>query len=126
MHSAWEMYNTIFHLLTPLVILSVEKTDAKYNIMHTAAQRKIAALRCAAGATKRQIFLPFSIISYQLILSFLSLLSNFFLTINEKTVFTFGKLSNFNSAYNFSDNLLHIANPNPEPLFVCCFAAFPL
>jgi len=33
-----------------------------YNNMHAAAQRKIAALRRAAGATQRQIFLPFSII----------------------------------------------------------------
>ena len=39
-----------------IVILRVEMTDAKYNNMHTAAQRKIAALRRAAGAMVRQIF----------------------------------------------------------------------
>ena len=33
------------HLLS--VILSVKKANAKYNNMHTAAQRKIAALRRA-------------------------------------------------------------------------------
>ncbi len=38
------------------VILSAEKTDAKHNTMHTAAHRKIAVLRRAAGATARQIF----------------------------------------------------------------------
>ena len=49
------------------VILSVKKTDAKelslnkYNNMHTAAQRKIAALRRAAGAAERQIFLTINI-----------------------------------------------------------------
>jgi hypothetical protein len=42
-------------------ILSIEKTGAKYSNMHTAAQIKIAALRRAAGAATRQIFLPFNI-----------------------------------------------------------------
>ena len=36
-------------------------TVPKYNNMHTAAQRKIAALRRAAGATERQIFLTINI-----------------------------------------------------------------
>ncbi len=40
-----------------LVILSVEKTDAQYNNMHTAEQRKIATLRRADDATAREIFL---------------------------------------------------------------------
>ena len=42
-------------------ILSIEKTGAKYSNMHTAAQIIIAALRRAAGAATRQIFLPFNI-----------------------------------------------------------------
>lgn len=42
-------------------ILSIEKNDAWYHNMHTAAHRKIAALRHAADATARQIFLPCSI-----------------------------------------------------------------
>lgn len=47
-------------------ILSIEKNDAWYHNMHTAAHRKIAALRHAAGATRQQIFLPFSIIMQKL------------------------------------------------------------
>ena len=35
---------------------SIKNTDAKYNNMHTATQKKIDALRRAAGATERQIF----------------------------------------------------------------------
>ena len=37
------------------------KTVPKYNNIHTAAQRKIAALRRVAGATAWQILLPCSI-----------------------------------------------------------------
>lgn len=44
-----------------MVILSVEKTDAKYNYIHTAAQREISILRRAVDATARQIFLLYRV-----------------------------------------------------------------